>query len=86
MRRKESKVEFGYHLRFWSQIDENSRKTYETRKGESIFPLSVPRFLKKRYFLDGYRASHVCPSARNSLLVKMSVEQRWNDTWVLISP
>ena len=76
----ERNVEFRYQLSFWSGIDENSGETYETRKRESIFPLSVPRFPKKPYFLDGYPASYVCPSARNSLLAKMSVEQRWNDT------
>jgi len=73
-------VEFGYQLSFWSRIDENSGTAYETRTGESIFPPSVLRLLKKHYVLDGYPASYVCHSVRSSFLVKMIVERRWSDT------
>lgn len=80
MRSMERKVEFGYHLTFWPRIDQNSWKSYETRRGEIIFPITVHRFPKKHCFLDSYPNSHVFPSTRNILLVKMSVEEQWNDT------
>jgi len=79
VRSMEGKVEFRYHLTFWPRIDEISWKTYETRNGEIIFPINVHRFPKKHLFLGGYPNSYVCPTW-NSLLVKISVEQRWNDT------
>jgi hypothetical protein len=48
-------------------------------KSENTFLPNALRLTKERCVLEGSQASHVCPSGKSNIQIKISMKDRWND-------
>ena len=57
----------------------NVKPSKTETKRENTFLPNVLRHPKQHCFLEGSQASHVCPSGKSDIQMKMSMNHRWND-------